>query len=307
VGSIAWLRSFDLGQIAYLLSKLENRSTTSISHDSASPTLSSRAIAAGRDWDITDVVCRAGPEHRPYEERHDKVAIAAVIAGSFRYRCETGTALLYPGALLLGNAGTCFECGHQHGRGDRCIAFLIERPLFEEIAAGSAGSHRFTFDAPMFPAMPELIPTLVEIEALGERARQIAAESLVIRLVERVSEALSGSTPRSVSARGNERRISVVLRHIERHADEAVDLDSLASLASMSKYHFLRTFRRVTGVTPYKYLLDLRMRRAAVRLATSDAPVAAIALDAGFGDLSTFNNRFRRIFGIAPMKFRGRQ
>ena len=72
----------------------------------------------------------------------------------------------------------------------------------------------------------------------------------------------------------------------------------------MSKYHFLRTFRRVTGLTPYQFILMLRMRRAAVRLATSADPVAHVAYDAGFGDLSTFNNRFRGLFGAPPTKFR---
>jgi AraC-like DNA-binding protein len=57
-------------------------------------------------------------------------------------------------------------------------------------------------------------------------------------------------------------------------------------------------------MTPYKFLLAVRMRRAAVKLATSDAPVAAIAFDAGFGDLSTFNNRFRETFGAAPTRWR---
>ena len=44
--------------------------------------------------------------------------------------------------------------------------------------------------------------------------------------------------------------------------------------------------------------------RAAVRRATSRDSVAAIAYDAGFGDLSTFNSRFRDIFGAPPTKFR---
>jgi AraC-like DNA-binding protein len=51
-------------------------------------------------------------------------------------------------------------------------------------------------------------------------------------------------------------------------------------------------------------VLNLRMRRAAVRLATTAEPVAAIAYEAGFGDLSTFNNRFRALFGTAPTKYR---
>jgi AraC-like DNA-binding protein len=268
-------------------------------------TIASRAIAAGRDWQIADIVCRAGPEDRPFEERHSRMSISAVVAGAFRYRAEQGEALLYPGALLLGNAGACFECGHEHGHGDRCLAVHIDPDLFEEISASATGSHRFRFAAAALPAMPELLPTLVELEAMTEAARPLAAGSLVIRLVERVGETLSGGklAPKK-PGRGDERRIGTVLRHIEANADGPLDLDALAARATMSKYHFLRTFRRVTGVTPYQFVLGLRMRRAAVRLATSADPVAAIAYDAGFGDLSTFNSRFRDLFGASPTKFR---
>ena len=83
------------------------------------PTISSRPIAEGADWSIREVVCRAGPQDRPFEERHLGVSIAAVVGGSFHYRNDAGRALLYPGSLLLGNAGTCFECGHTHSTGDR--------------------------------------------------------------------------------------------------------------------------------------------------------------------------------------------
>jgi transcriptional regulator GlxA family with amidase domain len=49
------------------------------------------------------------------------------------------------------------------------------------------------------------------------------------------------------------------------------------------------------------------LRRAAVRLATSSEPVSAIAFDTGFGDLSTFNGRFRGVFGVNPTVYRERQ
>jgi AraC-like DNA-binding protein len=271
-------------------------------------TIASRAIADGPDWQIAEIVCRAGPSDSPYEERHRRMSISAVVGGAFRYRAEHGEALLYPGALLLGNAGTCFECGHEHGTGDRCIAVHVDPELFDEVSASAAGSHRFRFAAASLPAMPELIPTLASLEALTEAARPLAAGSLVIRLVERVGETLSGGKlAQTKPARGDERCISTILRHIEANADQPLDLDGLACRTNMSKYHFLRTFRRVTGVTPYQFVLNLRMRRAAVRLATSPDAVATVAYDAGFGDLSTFNNRFRALFGEAPTKFRHTQ
>jgi transcriptional regulator GlxA family with amidase domain len=72
----------------------------------------------------------------------------------------------------------------------------------------------------------------------------------------------------------------------------------------MSRYHFLRTFRQALGVTPYQLLLNLRLRRAAMALKTSGKPIAQVAFAAGFGDLSTFNARFREVIGMTPQAFR---
>ena len=72
----------------------------------------------------------------------------------------------------------------------------------------------------------------------------------------------------------------------------------------MSPYHFLRTFKRVTGVTPHQWLLRARLREAARRLAASRAPVTDIALDVGFEDLSNFMRSFRAEFGVSPRRYR---
>jgi AraC family transcriptional regulator len=100
------------------------------------------------------------------------------------------------------------------------------------------------------------------------------------------------------------RRIVEVLRSIEEHPDEALDLAGLAAIAGLGKHHFLRIFRRSVGMTPYQYVLRVRMGRAERRRATSKDPVLTVALDSGFGDLSTFNARFRATFGMTPSKYR---
>ena len=74
----------------------------------------------------------------------------------------------------------------------------------------------------------------------------------------------------------------------------------------MSPYHFLRSFRHVVGMTPYQFVLRIRLHRAAVLLRRTDKRVSAIAYDAGFNDLSTFNHRFRRVMGDNPGIYRTR-
>jgi AraC family transcriptional regulator len=269
------------------------------------PLISSRAVARGNGWHIDHVICRSGPQNDSYEERHERVSIAAVVRGSFGYRCDAGRSLMHPGSLMLGNAGSCFECGHEHGAGDVCVAVHLDQSLFEEISASSAGTSKFRFGLPSLSASNDLLQSLVELEALTIGARHLAAEQLVIGLSERVGRQLSGSSGRVVKLKpGDERRVSRVVRFIDENSSRSLDLEELADQACLSKYHFSRVFRRATGATPYGYVLGVRLKRAAVSLATTTLPVASIALEAGFGDLSTFNRRFREMFGKAPGAFR---
>ena len=61
-----------------------------------------RVVARGDGWSVADVLCTSGPRDRPFEERHDRYAIAVVVAGTFLYRSPTGRGVMTPGSLLLG-------------------------------------------------------------------------------------------------------------------------------------------------------------------------------------------------------------
>jgi AraC-like DNA-binding protein len=264
-----------------------------------------RSIAQGRGWSIAEYVCSAGPNDRRFEERHEAFTVAAVLQGTFRYRADSGASLLYPGAFLLGNYGSSFECGHDHSRGDRCIAFHFDPDYFAEVAAAAGGSGRFQFRTGMLPAAATSLSWLARVHAVVEYGEPLAVGETVAGLIEIVVAAASGlaASPQRVSA-SDERRISAALHLLEQRFAEAINLDRLAELATLSKYHFLRTFRRVVGMTPYQYLLGLRLRHVAARLAASAEPISAIAFDAGFGDLSTFNARFKEQFATSPSRYR---
>jgi AraC-like DNA-binding protein len=72
----------------------------------------------------------------------------------------------------------------------------------------------------------------------------------------------------------------------------------------MSRYHFLRQFAAVFGITPHQYLIRSRLRRAARLLVEDDRPITDIALDAGFADLSNFTRTFAQAAGMPPSRFR---
>ena len=130
-------------------------------------------------------------------------------------------------------------------------------------------------------------------------------EELALRLVERVIAAMADEKPGSGAPTGREaKRVVEAIRLVESDMGRPLQLSEMAAIAGMSKYHFLRVFRRLTGLTPHQYLISARLRRAALALASSRRPVIAVALDAGFGDLSTFNSRFRATFGLTPTQYR---
>ena len=268
-------------------------------------TLTARPIASGEGWCVHDFVCTAGPQDRPYEERHEAVCVSAVTAGTFRYRASNGSAMLAPGALLLGNSGQAYECGHEHGIGDRCLSFRFQPDWFEAVAAGVPRVGRASFDQPHLPPLPLLHPLTAAVEAARDAGDAPLLEELALRLAGAVLTALNERAPATRAPTGREaRRIADVVRLIAAGADAPLPLADLADRAAMSPYHFLRTFRAVVGMTPHQYVLRTRLHRAAVRLRRTDESVSAIAFDAGFNDLSTFNRRFRRLMGASPSAWR---
>ncbi len=102
----------------------------------------------------------------------------------------------------------------------------------------------------------------------------------------------------------DERRVSAILRLIEASLGEPLPLARLAAAARISGFHFLRSFKGITGVTPHQYILRARLREAALRLILGSDGVLEIALDIGFGDLSNFNHAFRAEFGLSPRAYR---
>ena len=95
-----------------------------------------------------------------------------------------------------------------------------------------------------------------------------------------------------------------VRSHMRAHLAEALTLADLAGCAEMSKFHFSRRYRALTGLTPMEDLRQLRLEAARDLLLTTDLPLKAIAPRTGLGDEYHLSRLFRRAFGIAPGELR---
>jgi AraC family transcriptional regulator len=299
--------------------------------------LARRVLASGEGWSVSDVICTAGPHNRPVEEQHSRVCIAIVTAGSFQYRSSVGRELMTPGSILLGNAGQCFECGHEYGVGDRCISFSYE-PRYLEGLAAEAGvpSRRSRFSTLRVPPVRELSvlvsracagvaesgstrPSYQHSKFTPEAGKQTRSsleraggsnpgitgwEEIGVELAARALELAGGGTPNRGSLPAAEARVTRIVRMIESRPDAEHGLSALAREAKLSRYHFLRIFQQLAGLTPHQYILRARLRHAATRLLLEPERVLDIALDSGFGDVSNFNHAFRAEFGVSPRLYR---
>ena len=267
--------------------------------------ISGTSLKRGAGWLVDDMVCTLGPGDHGFEEWHDGVVISVVLAGTFQYRSPIAHELLTPGSFLLGNRGEHFTCGHEHASGDRCVAFRYSPEYFERIAADLGVRPGFRIGR--LPAIRETAQASAMVAAgLGRGASgDVAWDELGVRLAATALRLANGSpTRRQAVSRAALARISESVRTIERDPAARLPLSGLAAAASLSPFHYLRSFEQVTGVTPHQFILRTRLREAATRIAAESTSIVTIAFSTGFGDLSNFNRAFRAEFGTSPRAFR---
>ena len=93
---------------------------------------------------------------------------------------------------------------------------------------------------------------------------------------------------------------------IDRNYCEPLDLDALARVAGVSKYHFARSFEAAYGETPIRYLTRRRIERAQDLLRVANLTVTEVCMAVGFASLGSFSARFSQLVGQSPTAYRNR-
>jgi AraC family transcriptional regulator len=239
------------------------------------------------------------------------VSIAIVRSGTFQYRSSAGRELMMPGSLLLGTPGQYFECGHEHGVGDRCISFKYEPRLMDELIAEAGlrvpGQLFSVLRVPVVRELSNVVALAYAAAAQSESSEveggQAPWEEVAVELAVRSLEIANG-TPNRGSSPAQEARVTRVIRMIEDRPRGDHSLEALAREAKLSRYHFLRTFQELTSLTPHQYVRRTRLRYSATRLLLEPTRILDIVLDSGFDDVSNFNHAFQAEYGVSPRLFR---
>lgn len=99
-------------------------------------------------------------------------------------------------------------------------------------------------------------------------------------------------------------RFRNVLKHIEANPEEDLSVEAMSGIAAFSKYHFHRQFTALMGISVFKYVHLVRLRRASYRLAFRDARIIEIALASGYESHEAFSRAFKKTVGQTPSEFR---
>ncbi len=310
--------------------------TRPLTQEQSGISLRNRTLACADGWSVSNVICNAGPGDRAFEEKHSKVCIAMVTEGTFQYRSNLGRVMMTPGSLLLGSAGQHFECGHEHGVGDRCLSFAFDPGYFDDLVAETGVKCLNTrFPVLRIPPIREMSLLIarayihwaktggkVLASAQGKSAAEgenlasnsskldrvfptgIAVwEEIGLELAMRALELADDCVPNQGSPLAAEARVTRIVRMIESRPGQDYRLCMLAREAKLSRYHFLRVFQQLTGLTPHRYIIRTRLKCAATQLAQEQSSILDLALSCGFGDVSNFNHAFRAEFGMNPRSF----
>jgi transcriptional regulator GlxA family with amidase domain len=87
---------------------------------------------------------------------------------------------------------------------------------------------------------------------------------------------------------------------LEAHLVGNIDLQQVAEVCELSVSHFARAFKQTFRKPPYRWLIELRVKRARDLMTNARLPLADIAIQSGFGDQSALNRSFKRIHGVTP-------
>src|SRR5450432_4128080 len=99
------------------------------------------------------------------------------------------------------------------------------------------------------------------------------------------------------------RRLVQAKLFIDAHFDEPINLNDIADEAYFSKFHFIRSFKKIYLLTPHQYLMGVRLEKAKILLQSS-VSISNTCYACGFESIPSFTTLFKKTTGFTPSKYR---
>ncbi|MEZ4775881.1 MAG: AraC family transcriptional regulator [Bacteroidia bacterium] len=257
------------------------------------------------------------------------ISVKFVVHGEEFYRVDQFPYHVRTGEYLLVNDRRDIQCNLESESPVEGLCVYLNKDLIREVYRDLRASRRIPLDIPMFDVSGrmeicehvykargnELGNYLIELSArirqspnrqlqdLDDIIRTLAEK--LIRSQLRVFEQLERLSSTKLSTKKElYRRLCMARTHIHSNLNDPLDLDTLAQVACLSKFHFIRLFKEVFDQTPRQYLITRRLEAASSLLVNSSKSFHEICQEVGLKDSSSFGRLFKRSFGATPHIYR---
>lgn len=207
-----------------------------------------------------------------------------------------------PGTLIVLNPGEVQSARMGLSRRWVYRSFYFGPHILQEISRGLGVAK-----IPAFPSSAiddlGLIAAFRSLHRMLERpGEDFEIRELLTRAFARMLEHRSTVIRRLDAAPNDRARFRKVAAVLRAHRFEELRLDDLAAAVELNVFQLIRLFKRVAGLTPHAYLVQVRLDDARGHL-RNGMPIAEVAMATGFYDQSALTNHFRRSFGITPRQY----
>lgn len=258
------------------------------------------------------------PKHIRYHmdvHWHPEHEILLVCEGSIRVRLNETTYHLTKDDVLFIPGGTIHSAEPENCHYS-CIltnlSLLVKKsdacmPYAERISSGEVTVHTKLSESD--PHFAQLCHEMLDVHQAGSEGYPFEIKGLIHLFFGRIfrmgyytKQATDKNASRKLSG-----RMKNVITYIQEHYNSPLRLDMLAALVNLSPNHFCRSFRSITGQTPFEYIQAYRLSKARYALISTEMTVTEVALECGFNDTSHFIRLFREAYGTTPKQFRLQQ
>ncbi|MBV8566519.1 MAG: AraC family transcriptional regulator [Methylobacteriaceae bacterium] len=243
--------------------------------------------------------------HRFPLHSHDCYVVGVMLSGCNSYVHRGTRVYATPGDLCLLNPGEVHD-GGPYGDG---FAYRMSYPSLAVMAAlAEEATGRRPCGTPSFAGTIGRDNEIAGLfrtahERLERGSDRLAADELLLGAYGLLLLRHAGAGPAGRPGR-EASPIARARAYLDAHFAKDIDLSELAAVAGLSRYYFLRAFRREIGLTPHAYLLNRRVNAARILLARGTPPSQAAAA-CGFFDQSHLTRAFKARTGVTPGAFRG--
>lgn len=153
-------------------------------------------------------------------------------------------------------------------------------------------------------ALRYALETLDKVVQRDDEVLDLYAETVAQFLAGRLLDLLGQGEPDSPSESVTETRFSEAVEFLRANLSRKIAIDDVATVAGLSRFHFIKAFRKAMGQSPYQFLLRLRLEEAKRLLSASTLSVEEVARMVGFSSSAQFVRMFKSVVGTTPGAYR---